>query len=94
MQAAWGSDDGGFASDFVAAIEQATRDGVDIINYSLGAAAELTHMTPVETAFRHAAAAGVFVAAGKTGQVYNLNTNGCCCEGHCTYDSWEVKPVL
>ncbi|KAF6265626.1 peptidase S8/S53 domain-containing protein [Scenedesmus sp. NREL 46B-D3] len=62
-KASWGSDDGGYASDFVAAIEQATKDGVDVINYSMGAAAELSFSTPVETAFRHAAAAGVFVSA-------------------------------
>lgn len=37
--------------------------------YSMGAAAELSFSTPVETAFRHAAAAGVFVSAacGNTG---------------------------
>lgn len=35
-QASWGSDDGGYASDFVAAIEQATKDGVDVINYRWG----------------------------------------------------------
>lgn len=36
---------------------------------SMGAAAELSFSTPVETAFRHAAAAGVFVSAacGNTG---------------------------
>jgi hypothetical protein len=33
VQASWGSDDAGYASDFVAAIEAATKDGVDVINY-------------------------------------------------------------
>ncbi|MFL6077455.1 MAG: S8 family serine peptidase [Mycobacteriales bacterium] len=59
------------AADVVAAVEDAVRDGADVINYSIA-----THdptltiaSDPVEMAFRRAADAGVFVAAagGNTG---------------------------
>lgn len=53
---------GGFSSDLAAAAQQAVRDGVDVINYSIsGGASPFTD--PVELAFLDAYAAGVFVAA-------------------------------
>ncbi|MBB6035141.1 S8 family peptidase [Phytomonospora endophytica] len=48
--------------DLVAAIEQATTDGVDVINYSISGSSTYV-VDPVEIAFLNAAAAGVFVAA-------------------------------
>ncbi|MEV0650612.1 S8 family peptidase [Phytomonospora sp. NPDC050363] len=48
--------------DLVAAIEQATTDGVDVINYSISGSRNSV-IDPVEIAFFGAAAAGVFVAA-------------------------------
>lgn len=48
--------------DLVAAIEQATTDGVDVINYSISGSTTYV-VDPVEIAFFGAAAAGVFVAA-------------------------------
>ncbi|QNP73421.1 S8 family serine peptidase [Streptomyces roseirectus] len=58
-----GSQTGGLTSDIVAAIDQATADGVDVINYSIGSDAESPVGDPIETAFRNAAAAGVFISA-------------------------------
>ncbi|GLZ82108.1 hypothetical protein Afil01_69150 [Actinorhabdospora filicis] len=49
-------------SDLVAAIEQATNDGVDVINYSISGSKNSV-VDPVEMAFYQAAAAGIFVAA-------------------------------
>ncbi|MCX4966432.1 S8 family serine peptidase [Streptomyces sp. NBC_00654] len=57
-----GTQDGGLTSDLVAAIDQAVADGVDVINYSLGAEVESAYDDPSQTALRNAAAAGVFVA--------------------------------
>ena len=59
-----GPDENGgcFASDSVAAIQQAILDGVDVINYSIGGGTDPYH-DPVELAFRDAYAAGIFVAA-------------------------------
>jgi subtilisin family serine protease len=48
--------------DLVAAIEQATADGVDVINYSISGSSQYV-VTGAEIAFFNAAAAGVFVAA-------------------------------
>ncbi|WP_307782880.1 MULTISPECIES: S8 family serine peptidase [unclassified Streptomyces] len=64
-----GQADGGLTSDLVAAIDQAVADGVDVINYSLGAAFESAYNDPAQVALRNAAAAGVFVAtaAGNSG---------------------------
>ena len=51
-----------FTGDSVAAIEQAVKDGVNVINYSIsGSTTSFTD--PVEVAFYGAASAGVFVAA-------------------------------
>ena len=48
--------------EIAAAIDDAVADGVDVINFSIsGSTSSLTDLT--ETAFFHAAAAGVFVAA-------------------------------
>ncbi|TPW72774.1 S8 family serine peptidase [Schumannella sp. 10F1B-5-1] len=56
-------DDGCASSDLIAAIEQATRDGVDVINYSIGGGSATTTVSPTDIAFLGAASAGIFVAA-------------------------------
>lgn len=58
----------GVTSMLVAAIDDAVRDGVDVINYSVSGSREFV-VSPDEIAFLQAAAAGVFVAtsAGNTG---------------------------
>lgn len=65
----WGSGQAsGASSDIIAAIDDATADGVDVINYSISGSAT-SSVDPVELAFFRAAQAGVFVAAsaGNTG---------------------------
>ncbi|MDQ3119835.1 MAG: S8 family serine peptidase, partial [Verrucomicrobiota bacterium] len=59
---------GCFTSDSVAAIDQATADGVDGINFSISGTTT-NFNAPVEVAFRNAAQAGVFVStsAGNSG---------------------------
>ena len=54
--------DGCFPSDSVSAVEQAIRDGVDVINFSISGGTQ-PFTDPVELAFFDAYAAGVFVAA-------------------------------
>ena len=56
-------DDGCFSVDLVAAIDRATSDGVDVINYSIGGGAAETVYSPTDQAFLNAASAGVFVSA-------------------------------
>jgi subtilisin family serine protease len=57
-----GTEGGCFSSDSVRAIDQAVRDGVDVINFSISGS--LTSFAdPVEIAFLFAADAGIFVAA-------------------------------
>ncbi|MBI4527698.1 MAG: S8 family serine peptidase [Deltaproteobacteria bacterium] len=75
-KACWTSpiEDGCFASDLVAAIDQAVADGVDVINYSIGGAASLTG--PDDLAFLFAADAGVFVAASAGNSGPGPNTIG------------------
>ncbi|HEY3019101.1 MAG TPA: S8 family serine peptidase, partial [Solirubrobacteraceae bacterium] len=60
--------DGCAMSDSIAAIDQAVRDGVDVINYSIGGGTSNV-IDPVELAFLGASDAGVFVAnaAGNAG---------------------------
>ena len=53
---------GCFASDSVAAVQQAILDGVDVINYSISGGTS-PYTDPVELAFLDAYQAGVFVAA-------------------------------
>ncbi|KAH7688021.1 Peptidase S8 subtilisin-related protein [Dioscorea alata] len=58
---------GGFVSDVVAAIEQAVRDGVDILNLSVGPNSpstntKTTFLNPFDAALLSAVKAGVFVA--------------------------------
>jgi subtilisin family serine protease len=59
---------GCFASDSVAAVDQAVADGVDVLNFSIGGSTT-DPLAPVEVAFLNAAAAGIFVAtsAGNSG---------------------------
>src|SRR5262249_24806360 len=54
-------EDGCLPSYAVGAIEQASDDGVDVINYSIGGTAA-PYADPVELAFLDAYAAGIFVA--------------------------------
>jgi hypothetical protein len=56
-------DDGCAGADLVAAIEQATKDGVDVINYSIGGGSAATTVSATDIAFFGAAAAGIFVSA-------------------------------
>lgn len=58
----------GANSDLVAAIDQAVRDGVDVISYSISGS-QTNFLDPVEIAFMYAANAGIFVAtsAGNSG---------------------------
>jgi subtilisin family serine protease len=67
----WGRDEeeaGCYNTDTVQAIEDATTDGVDVINYSIGGSLT-SSVDPVQLAFFGAAEAGVFVAtsAGNSG---------------------------
>ncbi|MTV38281.1 S8 family serine peptidase [Duganella radicis] len=56
-----GIDNTCYSSDSLAAIEAAVSDGVDVLNYSIGGGS--SPLDPVAQAFRHAAEAGVFIAA-------------------------------
>jgi subtilisin family serine protease len=60
---------GGYDSDIVEAIDAAVKDGVDVINFSIGGSSESPHDDPVAHAFLSAAAAGIFVStsAGNAG---------------------------
>lgn len=62
-------DDGCSLTDTMAAINQATADGVDVINYSIGGGAATSTLQVEDIAFFNAAAAGVFVSvsAGNSG---------------------------
>jgi subtilisin family serine protease len=50
-------------SDMLAAVNQAVKDSVDVINFSIGGGAAQTTVSPLDEAFLGAAAAGIFVAA-------------------------------
>ncbi|GAA2174767.1 hypothetical protein GCM10009784_14440 [Arthrobacter parietis] len=77
----WADDDpatgGCYSSSSVAAIEQATLDGVDVLNYSISGSATTT-TDPVSLAFLGAASAGVFVAAsaGNSGPTASTVNHG------------------
>ena len=60
---------GCFNSDSVAAINDAVRDGVDVLNYSIGGSSESDVLDTVAQAFRGASNAGIYVAnsAGNSG---------------------------
>ena len=68
---------GCFASDSVAAINQAVADGADVINFSISGS-QTSFRDAVETAFRNAAAAGVYVSASAG----NGNVNGASTVAH------------
>jgi hypothetical protein len=75
-KALWQTSNGrlvGSTADIVAAIDQATADGVDVLNYA-AAGATTTLADPVGVALYRAAAAGVFVtaAAGNGGPVGSI----------------------
>jgi hypothetical protein len=63
----WTGDDNGepsngcYGSDSVAAVEQAIRDGVNVLSFSISGGWDLND--PVDQAFLHAADAGIFVSA-------------------------------
>jgi subtilisin family serine protease len=58
----------GYTSDLTAAIDQAVRDGVDVINYSISGSTT-DFLYPVMVSFMYAARAGIFVScsAGNSG---------------------------
>ena len=56
-----GSSASGSTADLVQAIEDATSDGVDVINYSISGS-QTSNVDPVEIAFLFAADAGIFVS--------------------------------
>jgi hypothetical protein len=57
-----GSQASGYTSDLTSAIDQAVRDGVDVISYSISGS--LTNfLDPVMVSFLYAARAGIFVSA-------------------------------
>ncbi|KZX22093.1 S8 family serine peptidase [Rathayibacter tanaceti] len=60
-----GTDDDDFCSGsgILAAIDAAVKDGVDVINFSIGGGSATSTLTPIDEAFLNAASAGVFVAA-------------------------------
>ena len=60
--AARGSANGCFNTDTISAIDEAVKDGVNAINYSISGS-QTSSADPVEQAFYRAALAGVFVAA-------------------------------
>lgn len=55
--------DGCATSDLLAGINQAVKDNVDVLNYSIGGGAADTTVSPTDQAFLGAASAGIFVAA-------------------------------
>ena len=71
------TDDGCATSDLLAGITQAVKDGVDVINYSIGGGAAQTRVSPTDQALLGAAAAGVFVsaAAGNSGPAVSTLDN-------------------
>ncbi|WP_246001991.1 S8 family peptidase [Allorhizocola rhizosphaerae] len=77
-KALWEQPDGtgsGTTADLVAAINQAVKDGVDVINYSISGSR--THVVSAdEIAFLNAANAGVFVAtsAGNSGDTVGVSS--------------------
>ncbi len=56
------TNDGGWNSDILAAIDDAVADGVDVINFSVSGT-KTDFLDPVEIAYLNATAAGIFVAA-------------------------------
>ena len=57
------TDDGCSTADMLAAIDDATKDGVDVMNFSIGGSAAATTVSLTDQAFLSAATAGIFVSA-------------------------------
>ncbi|NMO51636.1 S8 family serine peptidase [Actinoplanes sp. TBRC 11911] len=74
-KALWGG--AGTDADLIAAIDAAVADGVDVINYSIGASfGDFTANSPIGDAFLNAYTAGVFISAaagndGTSGMISN-----------------------
>jgi subtilisin family serine protease len=66
--------DGCATADLVAAINQAVTDGVDILNFSIGADPATTVYSPTDQAFLNAATAGVFVSVAAANNGPNAST--------------------
>lgn len=66
-------DNGCATADLLAAIEAATADGVDVINYSIGGVPAEDTVSAIERAFLGAVNAGIFVAASSPGPESSAN---------------------
>ncbi|GAB3522606.1 S8 family peptidase [Arthrobacter monumenti] len=93
------TDDGCATTDLLAAIEAATNDGVDVINYSIGGGAAQSTVSPIDQAFLGAAEAGIFVAAsaGNSGPGASTLDNASpwiTTVGNSTYDTPQSTVVL
>jgi hypothetical protein len=72
-----GPDSGGcMGSAILAAIDQATEDGVDVLNYSIGSAANNPWTSQIARAFLNAREAGIFVATSAGNDGPNAGTIG------------------
>ena len=98
----WEDDDpdtGGCYTDAsMSAIDDAVRDGVDVINYSISGATD-TVVDPVEVAFAGAANAGVFVSAsagnsGPTDSTVAHNSLSLTTAAASTYHNFDGTVVL
>lgn len=93
------TDDGCTTVDLVSAIEAATADGVDVINYSIGGGPAQSTVSVIDYAFLGAANAGIFVAAsaGNSGPGASTLDNASpwiTTVGNSTYDTPQSTVIL
>ena len=93
------TDDGCFTEDLLGAIEAATADGVDVINYSIGGGSATSTVSAIDHAFFGAASAGIFVSAsaGNSGPGASTLDNAApwiTTVGNSTFDTPQSSVIL